>query len=83
MSGAWREGPDLNPSEAVLRRVDRYQQRHALVGLPFAVVKKFGDDQGGNLAALLAWNAFFALFPLLLVLVTQLGYFLRRDPALQ
>lgn len=73
----------MNPIEAVLRRVDRYQQRHALVGLPFAVVKKFGDDQGGNLTTLLAWNAFFALFPLLLVLVTLLGYFLRRDPALQ
>jgi YihY family inner membrane protein len=72
----------VNPIEAVLRRVDRYQQRHALVGLPFAVVKKFGDDQGGNLTTLLAWNAFFALFPLLLVLVTLLGYFLR-DPALQ
>ena len=73
----------MNPIEAVLRRVDRYQQRHALVGLPFAVVRKFGDDQGGNLATLLAWNGFFALLPLMLMLVTVLGYFLRRDPALQ
>jgi YihY family inner membrane protein len=73
----------MNPVQAVLRRVDRYQQRHALVGLPFAVVKKFGDDQGGNLSILLAWNAFFALLPLLLVLVTVLGYLLGRQPALQ
>jgi YihY family inner membrane protein len=73
----------VNPIQAVLRRIDRHQQRHALAGVPFAVVRKFGDDQGGNLTTLLAWNAFFALFPLLLVLVTLLGYFLRRDPALQ
>ena len=73
----------MNPIEATLRRVDRYQQRHTVVGLPFAVVKKFGDDKGGNLITLLAWNAFFALLPLLLVLVTLLGYLLRRDPTMQ
>jgi uncharacterized BrkB/YihY/UPF0761 family membrane protein len=38
------------------------------------VVKKFGDDKGGNLTTLLAYNGFFALLPLLLVLVTVLGY---------
>ena len=73
----------MNLIESVLRPVDGYQQRHTLVGLPLAVVRKFGDNQGGNLTTLLAWNAFFALFPLLLVLVTLLGSFLRRDPALQ
>jgi uncharacterized BrkB/YihY/UPF0761 family membrane protein len=73
----------MNLIESVLRPVDGYQQRHTLVGLPLAVVRKFGDDQGGNLTTLLAWNAFFALFPLLLVLVTLLGSFLRRDPALE
>jgi hypothetical protein len=73
----------MNPIEAALRRVDRYQQRHPLVGLPFAMMKKFGDDKGGNLITLLAWNGFFALLPLLLVLVTLLGYLLRRNPAMQ
>jgi YihY family inner membrane protein len=69
--------------EVALRRVDRYQQRHGLLGFLFAVVKKFGDDKGGNLTTLLAWNAFFALIPLLVVLVTALGYLLGRRPALQ
>ena len=73
----------MNPIEAALRRVDRFQQRHRVVGLPFAVVKKFGDDKGGNLITLLAWNSFFALLPLLLVLVTLLGYLLRRNPAMR
>src|SRR5947209_3200853 len=48
-----------------------------------AVVKKFGDDQGGNLAALVAYYSFFSLFPLLLVLVTILGYVLQGDPSTQ
>jgi YihY family inner membrane protein len=81
--GSQKEACAVNPVEAALRRVDRYQQRHPVVGLPFAVVKKFGDDKGGNLITLLAWNAFFALLPLLLVLVTLLGYLLRRNPAMQ
>jgi YihY family inner membrane protein len=37
------------------------------------VVKKYGDDRGGQLAALLAYYGFLSLFPLLLVLVTVLG----------
>ena len=47
------------------------------------MVKKFGDDKGGNLTTLLAWNGFFALFPLLLILVTALGFLLSRHPDLE
>ena len=42
-----------------------------LAGVPVASWKKFGDDQAGNLAALIAYYAFVALFPLLLVLVDR------------
>ena len=38
------------------------------------VVKKFGDDRAGRLAALVAYYGFFSIFPLLLVIVTVLGY---------
>jgi YihY family inner membrane protein len=66
-----------------LRAIDRYQQRHAALAVPFAVVRKFGDDQGGNLAALIAFRAFFSLFPLLLLLTTVLGYVLAGNPDLR
>ena len=46
-----------------------------------AVVKKFGEDQAGNLAALVAYYAFFSLFPLLLVSTTILGFVLSGDPS--
>jgi YihY family inner membrane protein len=70
----------MNPIERIARAADRVQQRRSALGFPIAVAKKFGDDQAGNLAALLAYYAFFAVFPLLLVLVSVLGLVLGNDP---
>ncbi len=66
-----------------VRRFDDYQQRHRWLAIPMAVVKKFGDDQAGSLAALIAYYAFFSLFPLLLVFVTILGFVLQGDTSAQ
>src|SRR5579875_2273318 len=66
-----------------LRRFDAFQQKHAWLAFPLAIVKKSSDDQAGNLAALVAYYGFFSLFPLLLVLVTILGIVLRGNPSLQ
>jgi inner membrane protein YhjD len=62
---------------------DRAQRKHPVLAVPVAVVKKFGDDQGGGLAALVAYYSFFSLFPLLLVFVTVLGYVLQGNSSLQ
>lgn len=56
---------------------DRFQQRHRWLGFPLAVLQKYADDQGGYLAASITYYAFFAIFPLLLVLTTVLGFVLR------
>jgi YihY family inner membrane protein len=66
-----------------VRAFDAVQQRHRWLAVPMAVVKKFGDDQAGSLAALVAYYAFFSLFPLLLVFVTILGFVLQGDPGAQ
>jgi YihY family inner membrane protein len=66
-----------------LRAVDRRQQQSPRLGFFAAVVKKFGDDQAGQLAALIAYYGFVSLFPLLLVLVTVLGFILQGDPGEQ
>jgi YihY family inner membrane protein len=66
-----------------VRRFDDYQHDHRSLAVPVAVVKKFGDDQGGNLAALVAYFAFFSLFPLLLVFTTILGFVLHNNPSAQ
>jgi membrane protein len=62
---------------------DRYQQKRRWLAIPVAVFKKFGDDQGGSLAALVAYYAFFSLFPLLLAFVTILGFVLQGNPGAQ
>jgi YihY family inner membrane protein len=73
----------MNLIERGLRRVDGWQQRHRVPAFACAVVKKFGDDQGGNLVALLTYFAFIATFPLLLALTGILGLVLNGHPGLQ
>jgi membrane protein len=63
-----------------LRAIDHFQQRHPRLSFVAAVAKKFGDDQAGQLAALIAYYAFVSLFPLLLVFVTVLGFVLQGNP---
>lgn len=67
----------------LLARVDHYQREHPWLGLPVAVVRKYSDDQGGYLAALLTYYGFLSVFPLLLILVTVLGFLLAGNPGLQ
>jgi YihY family inner membrane protein len=66
-----------------IRRMDAFQKRRPWLAFPYAVAKKFGDDQAGNLAALVAYYGFFSLFPLLLAFVTILSMALRGNDALQ
>jgi membrane protein len=69
--------------KAPLRRFDRFQQQHRLLAAPLGVVKKFGEDEGGSMVSLIAYRAFFSLFPLLLLMTTILGYVLADDPSLR
>ena len=66
-----------------LHALDRRQQQSPRISFLAAVIKKFGDDQAGQLAALIAYYGFVSLFPLLLVLVTILGFVLQGDPGEQ
>jgi membrane protein len=64
-----------------LHAIDRRQQRTRGLRFIAATYKKFGDDQAGQLAALIAYYAFVSIFPLLLVFVTMLGFVLQGHPA--
>ena len=63
--------------------LDRLQRRHRRVGFLIAVLYKYVDDQGGYLAALITYYAFFSLFTLLLMMTTELGVVLVGRPELQ
>ena len=53
------------------------------MAFPLAVVRRFGQNRGGSLAALIAYYGFLSLFPLLLVAITILGYVLGGDASLR
>jgi YihY family inner membrane protein len=57
------------------------QQRHTVPAFLFAVSKKFGDDNAGNLTVQITYSMFVTVFPLLLLLVTILSIVLANDPA--
>src|SRR5580692_7991 len=65
----------MNVIEQLARRADKAQQGVRPVAFAIGVFKKFGDDRGGSLAALLTFYGFLSLFPLLLLLVTLAGFF--------
>ncbi|MFM9378053.1 YihY/virulence factor BrkB family protein [Gordonia sp. VNK21] len=68
---------------SIVARVDAFTRRHPRSGYPLAVLYKFFDDQGGYLAALIAYYAVVSLFPLLMLLTAILGIVLKGDPELQ
>lgn len=70
----------MNVFERTVRRADQAQRRVRLLAFAFGVIKKFGDDRGGSLSALLAFYGFLSLFPLLLLLVTLVGFFGGGEP---
>lgn len=59
-------GPVVDGIKALLARLDRWQQKHKIAAVIWAVQKKYGDDQGGYLAALIAYYGFVSIFPLML-----------------
>src|ERR1043166_9402707 len=73
----------MNKAQELLHKLDRIQQGRPWLSVPVATYKKFGDDQAGNLAALIAYYAFVSLIPLLLVFITILYLALKNNPELQ
>jgi membrane protein len=63
----------------LLGRIDLFQQRNRALSFVVGVVKKFGDDRAGRLAALIAYYGFFSIFPAMLALVTVLGFLLEDN----
>ena len=64
----------MDPVRKVMGAVDGLQRRVRWLGVPYAVQKKFGDDNANLVVVALAWYGFTAIFPLLLVVVTLFGF---------
>jgi membrane protein len=66
----------------VSRFVDRAQSRLPPIAFGYAVFKKYADDEGSRLAALLAYYTFLSLFPLAIGGFAFLNTMLRDRPDL-
>lgn len=73
----------MNIFERSIRKIDVFQQEHKATSFIFGVIKKYGDDNGGNLAVQLTYSAFVTIFPLVLLLITILTLVLASDPSLK
>jgi uncharacterized BrkB/YihY/UPF0761 family membrane protein len=62
---------------------DATQRRHSVFGFPYAVIKKYGDDEGGRHAALLTYYGFLSIFPLLLLVVVIVSAVVRDNVELR
>jgi YihY family inner membrane protein len=58
---------DINKA---INKVNSTQQKLRITSFIVAVIKKYGDDNAGQQAALLTYYSFLSLFPLLLILTT-------------
>lgn len=65
------------------QRIDAAQRRRRPLGFPLAVVYKFFDDQGSYLAVIVTYYAFAAIFPMLLISSSVLGFVLQGNEDLQ
>ena len=54
--------------------IDDWQRASRSVGLIYAVIKKFGDDNANQFVVALGWYGFVAIYPLLLVVITIFGF---------
>jgi membrane protein len=86
--GAGQAGPmSLEGLSGLVSRIiawaDRLQRKHGVLGFPYAVVKKYGDDEGGRQAALITYYGFLSIFPLLLLGVAVMSRVLADHPDLR
>lgn len=68
---------------SMVDRAEELQRRHHILGYPLAVIYKFFDDQGNYLAMAITCKAFVAVFPLLLISSSVLGFLLQGNRAFQ
>ncbi len=72
-----------NIIERKIVQLDGLQQNIKLLAFPYAVTKKFADDHGGYLAALIAYYGFVSLFPLLIIATAVIQIVAQNDAELR
>lgn len=66
-----------------LRKLDSFQQHHPVFSFPYALIKKYGDDEAGYQSALITYYGFLSLFPLLIVAVSVIDLVTQHNAELR
>lgn len=72
----------LGRQRGIKGRIDTFQAERPALAFPAGVIRKFSDDRGGRLAAVISYYGFFSIFPALLAMTTILGFLLESNPDL-
>lgn len=74
----------MQPINWLIRTFDQYQRKHISLSFMYAVIKKYGEDQGGYHGAIITYYGVLSLFPLLIVFTTvsQLLFRAHQDTRL-
>jgi uncharacterized BrkB/YihY/UPF0761 family membrane protein len=68
------EATVIGGPKRLVRKIDGWQRQSRVAGPAYGVVKKFSDDHANLLVVGLGWYGFLAIYPLMLVVVTVLGF---------
>jgi membrane protein len=72
----------MNFIKQIITAVDNYQRRHTALGFMYAIVKKYGQDNGSYQSSIITYYALLSLFPLLIVFTTVSQLVLRTHHSL-
>lgn len=73
----------MNALTRLIGRVDNYQRTHRIPGFIYAIIKKYGEDNGGYLSAVITYYGLLSLFPLLIVFTTLTQLVLKDNSPLR
>ena len=68
------------PRPRLVERIDRLQRTQPVFGFPWAVIKRYVEDRGNWLGALISYYGFFSLYPLLVAFTTIATWLLADRP---
>lgn len=77
------DGGEPNLIDRTADRIDAFQRSVPPLAVVHAVLKKSGEDRSGQLAMMLSYRGFFAVFPLLLAFVNVVSLLLQNNPDLR
>jgi membrane protein len=66
-----------------IKNIDNYQQRHTVPSFLYAIIKKYGQDNGSYQSAIITYYGLLSLFPLLIVFTSFTQLILKNDARLR